>query len=185
MKRIPGFDELPQNEVVEFEKLKVGAYICQIKSVEDVEDKEYLKIKFDIVDGEYKNWFNDMSQGNLDNWSSQGTTYRSYKDTATRFFKAFITAIEKSNAKSNFRWNWDEKTLVGKYFVAVYGEEEYEDQFGDVKVNVKVQDIRSIPALREGAIKLPELKKLKTKSETKPETNNYKGIDISDDDLPF
>ena len=120
----------------------------------------------------------------MNDWSNQGTTYRSYKDSANRFFKAFITAIEKSNAKSNYRWNWDEKSLIGKYFVAVFGEEEYEDQYGEVKVSVKVQDIRSIPALRENAIEIPPLKKLKKKSETKPATS-YTSINISDDDLPF
>ena len=110
MREIKGFNSLPQNEIVEFENLEKGAYICQIKSVEDVEEKEYLKIKFDIVDGKYKGWFSEMAGDDLDSWSNQGTTYRSYKENAARFFKAFITAIEKSNAKSNYRWNWDEKT---------------------------------------------------------------------------
>lgn len=185
MREIKGFNSLPQNEVVEFENLEKGAYICQIKSVEDVEEKEYLKIKFDIVDGKYKGWFSEMSGDDLEVWSNQGTTYRSYKENAARFFKAFITAIEKSNAKSNYRWNWDEKSLIGKYFVAVFDEEEYEDAFGDVKVAIKVQDIRSIPALKEGAIKLPGLKRLKKKTEPKPVLSSYKSIDINDDDLPF
>ena len=184
MRQIKDFDKLPNEEVVEFESLEKGAYICQIKDVEDVVEKEYLKIKFDIVDGKYKGWFDNYANGVLNDWSNQGTTYRSYKDSANRFFKAFITAIEKSNAKSNYRWNWDEKSLVGKYFVAVFGEEEYEDQYGEVKVSVKVQDIRSIPALRENAIQIPPLKKLKKKSETKPATS-YTSINISDDDLPF
>ena len=37
----------------EYDKLPAGAYICVIKTVEDVPDKEYLKIEYDIADGKY------------------------------------------------------------------------------------------------------------------------------------
>lgn len=182
MRKINDWEKLDsENEVVEFESIKPGAYICKILQVQDEINKEYLKIKFDVVDGEFKDFFTNRFQ--LDNWSNQGTTYRSYKDTATKFFRAFITAIEKSNAKNNYRWDWNEQSLVGKYFVAVFGEEEYLDKNNEIQISVKVQDIRSIPALREGKIELPKLKKLKIKSVESTTTNN--NYDISDDDLPF
>ena len=182
MKEIKNWNELDsENEVVEFKSIKPGAYICKILEVVDVVDKEYLKIKFDIVDGEYKNYFSDRNQ--LGNWSSQATTYRSYKSTATKFFRAFITAIEKSNVKTKYKWDWNEKSLIGKYFVAVYGEEEYLNNDNEVAINLKVQDIRSIPALREGKIETPKLKKLKVKSVENVATNNNNYLD--DEDVPF
>lgn len=180
MKKINGFENLPEEEVVEFDSLKPGAYICCIRDVEDVFSKEYLKIKFDIADGEKKGFFH---KDDLDEWSNQGTTYRSYKDSASKFFKAFITAIEKSNTHKNYKWDWNEKSLIGRFFVAVFGEEEYENQDGDIKIVVKCQDIRSIQALREGKIEIPPLKKLKVRKN--PETAAYQNQTINDDDLPF
>ena len=38
-------------------RLEPGIYLCQIISYEDKEDKQYLKVKFDITDGVYKNYF--------------------------------------------------------------------------------------------------------------------------------
>lgn len=181
MKEIKNWDELDgSSETVEFLNIEKGAYICQIKEVEDVTDKEYLKIKFDVVDGKFKNYFSENYL--LQNWPNQGTLYKSYKDTASKFFRAFITAIEKSNANKNYKWNWDERTLVGKYVVVVFGEEEYQDKETlEVKVSVKPVDTRSIQAYKEGKIELPPLKKLKTKIEKQNEPE----FEVSDDDLPF
>ena len=57
MKKINGFENLPEEEVVEFDSLKKGIYICCIRDAEDIFSKEYLKIKFDIADGEKKGFF--------------------------------------------------------------------------------------------------------------------------------
>jgi len=132
-----------------------GAYICRITGVIDHPDREYLEINFDIAEGEYKNYYSDLFKQFGGNW--RGRIYRSYKEKAMVFFKAFIVAVEKSNP--GYTWNWDENSLINRLVVVVFGEEEYlwEDE---LRINVKPQDTRSIEALREGKIKLPTLKKL-------------------------
>ena len=91
---------------------------------------------------------------------------RSYKTNALPFFKAFITAVEKTN--QGYHWDWDEKKLIGKNVIAIFGEEEYLDNEGNVKIATRVTEFRSIEAYNEGKLKAPELKKL-PEEEKKPE----------------
>lgn len=179
MKQASNWNEIEKSEVVEFNNLGAGIYHAQIKTVEDVTDKEYLKITFDFVDGDFKGEGARLEK-EFGKWSNTFTIYKSYKENATKFFKAFITAIEKTN--KGYIWNWDEKTLVGKYFVAVMGEEEYQAESGEIKVSVKCVEQRSFEAEKNGDIKVPELKKLKVVEQKTPEPVV---ADISDDDLPF
>ena len=183
-----GYDEIEENEVVEGVRVKIGPQPVQIKEVIDNADKQYLEIHFDFCQGEYKNYVASLKENTgAENWPNIGIYRASYKETATKFFKAFITAVQKSN--NGYVWNWNEQTLKGKYFVANMGEEEYEKD-GEIKVTVKIREPRSIEAWQKGEIKTPELKKLKKK----PEDNNNSNdpfanlfIDgakpVSDDDL--
>lgn len=139
-----------------------GIYICKVEDATDVGEKEYLKVKFDIADvadPANQEFIGEMGSRNeqFKSWPNVGTITKSYKKSALPFFKAFITAIEKSNP--GFIWRWDETTLKGKLFVAVFGEEEWWNG-EEIRVNCKVQEVRSIPAYKEGNIKLPELKKM-------------------------
>lgn len=70
----------------EYTKLQPGGYICQITKVEDFSEKEYLKIEYDIADGEFKKYFKELSE-KFNFWG--GNFIRSYKDSALPFFKAF------------------------------------------------------------------------------------------------
>jgi len=189
MKKIENWNEV--SETSGFKDLKVGAFVCKILKVEDLSDKEYIKVTFDIVEGELKNYFQEASD-RLGKWLYAGQEIRSYKTNALPFFKAFITAIEKSN--DGYKWNWNEQSLVGKKIVAVFGEEEYAALDGSIGVGIKVQEWRSAVALREGKIKLPTLKKLKgtattTKTDNTTEDNEsfYESSKklAAEEDLPF
>lgn len=190
MKQSNNWNEIEANEVVENVKVVPGIYHAQIKKVEDVEEKEYLKIYFDFVDGELKGEAARQEKA-FGSYPNQFIIYKSYKETATKFFKAFITAIEKSN--KNYVWNWNEQSLVGKYFVAVFGEEEYLTQENEVKVSCKCVEQRSIEAEKKGEIKVPELKKLKVQAQAAPtqttNTNPFGTIatdfEIDESNLPF
>jgi len=176
------WEEVKESEVVEGLKLVPGAYPVQIKEVIDHPDKEYLEIRFDIVkDKTYADWFKKQEES-FGTWPNAGIYRASYKETATKFFKAFITAIQKSN--QGYVWNWDEKSLKGKFFVAVFGEEEYKATDGTIKVSIKCREARSIEAWQKGEIKTPELKKFIPKVEElfNDLNNNYT---INNDDLPF
>lgn len=171
MKQINNFETIKETST----GIAPGAYICKIVDVEDLTEKQYLKIFFDIADGDFKDYYSILEQRSH-NW--YGVIYRSYKDSALPYFKSFITAVEKSNPQ--FTWRWDEKELKGKYIVVVLGEEEYDDE-GEIKVSIRPQDVRSLPALRDGKIKVPSLKKL-TVTNTKTE---QPVIEVKNEDLPF
>ena len=171
MKEIKKWDEISENGV----SLKAGIYVCQIVEVEDVQDKSYLKIYFEIIDGEFKEYFSNRQEKEK-KWPFNGTFIRSYKDNALSYFKSFITAVEKSNPK--FVWKWNENDLVDQKIVVVFGEEEYESD-GEIKVSVKPVEIRSLIALKEGKIKIPLIKRLKS-TDIKAET-----AIVAEEDLPF
>lgn len=182
MKKINNFDEI--QESTGFRRLSPGGYICAIYHVEDVPNKEYLKVDFDIVKGDEKGYFKKLYDSDTrkdKQWPNAGTTYRSYKDNAIPMFKGFITAIEKSN--KNFKWAWDESKLEKKYFGAVIGEEEYQNQKGAVKVRNHVVGIRSVEAIESGDFDIPELKKLDAASVTK-QTNDNVVNPFADDEPP-
>lgn len=175
MKIIENFEKIQIDNTY----IKPGAYICKIINVKDFPNNEYLQIDFEFVDGEFKNICTDFYKKE-NKWPYFGTTYRSYKDSAVRFFKAFITAIEKSN--QNWVWQWDENKLKDCYFVAVFGEEEYLNDKKEIKISTKLQEIRSVEALNNNEIKIPPLKKLSINHDN----NIVEPItEISDDDVPF
>lgn len=170
MKQINNWEELKADEG--FKSVKPGPYIVKIVEVEDVASSEYLKIKFDIAEGELKGEY-ARQQETFGNWPNQATIYKSYKDSCGQYFKRFITAVEKSNP--GYVWDWDERKLVGKLFVANFGEEE-DDYNGEFKIKLKVREERSIEAFKNGDIKVPKLKKLKVKEES---------FEIKEEDLPW
>jgi hypothetical protein len=193
MKKIEGFGEVV--EVGAKRVLVPGPYVCKITAVTDNTAREYLEINFDITEGAYKDYFGDIEKAIGKNYAR---AFRSYTDKALPYFKAFVTAVEKSN--KGYAWDWNEQSLIGKTVVIVFGEEEYDDgQSNEIKKNVKPQEFRSTEALREGKIKTPELKMLddakrkeivtravatNTKSSV-PQSKNLKAIEVADEDLPF
>ena len=188
MRKIENWEQIKDtDEQGNSTRLEPGAYVCKILKVEDVEDKEYLKIAFDITEGEFKGYFKELFNNNTNAdkvWSSGGILYRSYKKTAERFFASFITAIEKSN--DGYKWNWDEQSLKNKTFVGNFREEEYISD-GELKVSVKCHETRSTQALKDGNIKPLEIKRV-----SEEELRSYGLLDdketkvsVQDDDLPF
>lgn len=189
MKKIVGYDLV--NEAGEISLLPPGPYVCKILDVIDYPDKEYLEVKFDIVEGQYKEYFKTLEENTQ---KQLGRTFRSYKTKALPFFKAFITAVEKSN--KGYTWDWNEKTLINKFVVIVFGEEEYIDDskpVWEVKTSVKAQEFRSGEKYRAGEIKTPAKKLLSEEDRKKLEehnrnsngSNSTSSIEISDEDLPF
>lgn len=182
MKKIENWNEV--KEAGNYKVLPAGPQICRITGAVDYIDKEYLEILFEIVDGEYKGYFTELSKAFPDNrWG--GRAIRSYKAKALSFFKSFTTAVEKSNP--GYKWDFDEKKLIGKFVVVNFGEEEWETPEGELKVLVKAQEFRSLVAFREGKIKTLDIKKLKKveKKDKDPFADLNNDFNISNDDLPF
>ena len=169
MKAINNFDKIQENS--SFEKLPVGGYIIKILAVDDVPEKEYLKIFFDINEGEKKGFFTKAFKEDTraeKKWPNAGSFIRSYKEKALPMFKGFTNAIENSN--KGYSWNFDEKSLVNKVVGLVIGEEEYVNQKGQLRKRTYVSAVRSVDTIKKGDFTVPELKKLdatKVSSQTK------------------
>lgn len=180
-----------------FQKLEKGIYLCRIISFENEEEKQYLKIKFDIAEGKFKDYFT-QNEKNFGEWPRDGYEYRSYKETAMPFFKGFITALERSNQGYSFiKSGYDFKSINNKLFVGIFGEEEIPvtDDNGNIIVKVRLQKIASTDRLAAGDLKVPEIKRLSDDECERLEKQSYtdKIVEqrqqtqkkITEDDLPY
>lgn len=179
-------------DVAEYEKPVPGAYIVKIVNVEDVEDKQYLRIEYDFAEGEFKDYYQSLFISK-NFWG--GTTYRSYKPTALSFFKAFKTALEESN--HGYKFNAENlRDMVGKRVGLVLGEEEYKGNDGTIKTRLYTSATRSVKAIQSWDFKVPDLKKLKVQGggaksgsysapTAKAAQTNFAEIQDDDSELPF
>jgi len=173
-------------EETSFDRLVPGGYVCGIVSVIDEEKKEYLKIEYDIAEGEQKNYYRKL-QESKNFWG--GSFIRSYKETALGFFKGFLTALEKSNG--NFKaatFDNDPQKLKRLLIGLVLGEEEYKANDGEIKKRLYVSELRSVDSIRKGDFKVPELKKyqVSSSSQTSASDGFYPTDENKDDgDCPF
>jgi hypothetical protein len=166
-------------EAEDFKRLVEGAYVCKITSVEDAADKEYLKVEYDIAEGEFKNYYSDLFESRKF-WG--GRLIRSYKESALRFFKSFVTAVENSN--KGFEFDEDKlNELKGKLIGLVLGEEEYVKADQNMAVRLYVSQTRSVDEVRKGGIVPPVRKELKP---TVADKKAFEALAMTaDDELPF
>lgn len=208
MRRINDWKNIKESGT--FERLAPGGYIVKILNVKDFPEKEYLKISFDIAEGDKKGFFKksfDNDTRDQKKWPNGGSFIRSYKQTAASMFKGFVSAVEASN--KGYTFDFDEQTLVGKVVGLVLGDEEFLNQKGQVRTRTYVNAVRSVEAIKNGDYKVPELKKLDaskvttaaTTTSSAPfvdpfadapapapaKTEETKTVDefFTDDDLPF
>lgn len=177
--------------VQEFTKFKnpVGGFICEIKTVEDVPEKEYLRIGYDIAEAlnnEQKEFVGMYEKRKKERDFDYPTTVVSYKENSLPFFKGFITALENSNR--GYKWDNDETKFVGKLIGFVIGEEEYEGKNKNgvpkVKVRTYVAERHSVDAIKEGDFDVPEFKKL-TKAPVERASNPFANNGAAPEKNPF
>lgn len=157
MKKIINIDAV--QEAGESKRLVAGGYVCKYTTVTDVADKEYLSMEYDIAEGEFKDYYKDLSD-RAGFWG--GRCIRSYKEKALPMFKRMCSAVSKSNSGFIFdgNTNADESTLVGKKVGMILGEEEYIGNDGSVKTRLYVVRECAVEKIVAGDFKVPELKKL-------------------------
>lgn len=112
----------------EFPTLKPGAYPCAIMSVEDVQEKEYLRVLVDICAGEHKDFFSDPFYA--DKPFAHSLIF-SYKETALGMLKGRLHVITDCNPGFDAEAAINagkEQMLVGKACGVVFREEEYYDR---------------------------------------------------------
>ncbi len=166
-----------------FKKLPAGGYIAEIKAVEDVPAKEYLKVIYDIATGEFKGIYSD-------DWGKEHpyahSFVRSYKEKALGMFKGFLRSVDESNGtkfESRAEKGFPEGELVGKVVGLLIGYEEYRTNRGDIGQRTRVTATRSVETIRSGNFKVPELKAL---GETQTANSPVAGFEqVNEEDLPF
>ena len=112
-------------------------------------------------------------------WSNSAIKYvpLGEEENQVKMLKSFITAYENSNG-CQFDWGKDWNQLDGKNIGLVFGSEEYINQNGDLKLNNKLREFRSIDKVDN--VKIPKVKLL---NGTYVEYENYTKKEESND--PF
>lgn len=167
----------------EYPKVTPGGYNCIITSVEDVEAKEYLKLEYDITDGEFKGYYRDLYTAK----SFWGASFiKSYKEKAMPFFKAMLTALENSNPKFKVAdFGDDPSKLRGLKVGLVLGEEEYKAKDGTIKTRLYVAEVRSIDIIKKNDFEVPNKKMLSQSDVQAQPVIKKEDFDTDDDDLPY
>ncbi len=163
------------NDVQEFSdrpKLPLGAYVCKVRRavVQSNDFGEQLCLLFDIVEGEFKGFFDaDFKASTRADKKWKGVLRQfipvddgSEKDEWTKSsFKGMTTSFEKSNP--GYQWNWDEASLSGKMVGILFRNEEWEYEN---KTGWAVRPFRaiSVDSVRSGDFTLPKDKPLKNKT---------------------
>lgn len=183
MKPIENYENV-QASSGEFARPTAGGYVCKIVYVEDIpldpntNKGDYLRIEYDIADGDFKGYYKEQFDKWGGNWIA--SLIRSYKEKAQGMFKHFTNCIEQSNA--GYEWDWNEKGLIGKVVGFVLGEEEYKNSAGEIKTKLTVNQVKTVEEIKNGDFKVPAPKKLATQ----PSTNDFVPLaPATDDDLPF
>lgn len=163
------------DNIREFVRFKnpVGGFICKIVNVQDVPEKEYLKVFYDIAEAvspEQEEFVGMYERRKAERQFEYPSTVVSYKENSLAFFKGFVTALESSNPK--YKFDSDESKMVGLKIGFVIAEEEYEgrDKNGAPKIKVRtyVAERHSVQAIKDGDFNVPEFKKLEQATTTKP-----------------
>lgn len=171
MKPIEGYEQAPAytGEVM---VLPAGLYKCVIKQVNVVEDskrREQMVICFDIVEGtqkdgyqsataEYKGFYEKQFQARKQadpsvKWG--GIIRQLTHGDSLPFFKGIMTSVEKSNP--GYRWDWNERGLVGKYFGGIFQREEFLTGDGQKKMATKCIQVRSLEGLKDAKVPMDKL----------------------------
>lgn len=179
------WDEIEEKDG--FDNPKPGAYIAMITRVDDVEEKEYLRIEWDFAEGEYKG-NNQETYDRAAFWPM--VLYRSYKESALGFFKSFKTALENSNR--GYAFDEDHlQDMVGRFVGVVLGEEGYINNNGDHKKRLYVAQTRSVEAIQKGEYTVPAYREKdgqkgqKANSQTNSGWGNYSAPPASGDSFTY
>lgn len=183
------------------EQLPIGGYEVKIISVkEEVFDwGARLAIAFDIVEGEYKGFYQkdfDNQNGEDKKWRGVYRIYEpkddgSEKDAWTKkTFNNLIFCLEDSNPNYHFDWDPLEKgdfsQFKGKLLGMLFRNEEWEmNNNGEYRTgwSTKPFSVLSTGDIKDGNFKMPKDKPLKNKTNT---SNSFTPMaDDDDGELPF
>lgn len=185
MQKPAGYDQA--EAFTGFKVIPPGGHICKILKAEVTSTqtgREKMILFFDIAEGDYAGYYLEQynrkkSNNPESNW--QGTFHQLTEDNSLPYFKGMIESIEKSNP--GFEFNWDERTLVGKLFGGVFGQEEYESRDGEIKLSTKLRFIRTVDDVRKG-VEIPKIKTVNGEYR-EPAPRSFGGQVFPEAEIPF
>lgn len=176
------------------EILPTGGYVCKILNAEVLNYSwgSTLVISFDIIEGNYKDFWRHDYNNQMDGdkkwrgtWrinlpSGDGSQQDVWKQNAVNNLAA---VLEECNP--GYTWDWDENHLKGKVLGILYREFEWELN-GNSGISTEAYSCTDLESIRAGKFKIAKCRKLKRKEVETPESNaSIASIDSDDDDLPF
>lgn len=173
------------------EKLPAGGYVAKILNAEIVEYSwgSVLVLAHDITEGEYTGfWKDDYDTNEREDRKWRGNIRitlpkgdGSDKDEwAKRAFNNLVWAAEYCNP--GYKWNWDEKTLVGKEIGVLYRNKEWAMN-GQTGWTTEACSVVSSESIRDNTFRVPKDKPLANKPVV-PAAPTFTVLD-DDGELPF
>lgn len=154
--------------------LEPGGYVCRITAIQDVPEREYIWVIYDVAEGPKAHIYSGL--GIDDDWKHRFT--RSYKESAAGMFKAFYKRIEESNR--GFVWDGcNEQQFVGKEVGLVFGKELYTNDKGEDKERTVVSYVVASQDIRNGDFKIPQVKDKRTQVSASSSFDNYSDVPFS------
>ena len=175
-----------------FDPLPKGAYVLKILRAEECTTKKgdgaYIKVAFDIAEGEYKDFYKKQFDAITDedkHWPYDGIyNLAAPDDDSPQWmidgFGTFIAALEDSN--SGYHWDWDETKWKNLIIGALFRIEQNKAN-GNVYDHTKPYWFRPADAVRNKKYgRLPKDKIIKAK----PASDSFINVpDGEEDEIPF
>lgn len=185
MRKPTGWDDV-EAATGEFKKLTAGGHPCIILKADITKARsgaEMLALVFDIDEGdEFAGYFASQYTRFLDKdgdnakWPNAGVYRQLTEGKSMGYFKGMLMNIEASNP--GYKWDWNEKSLVGKKFGGVFQEERYlSTRDGSEKTRVNCIAVRPVNGIEN--VTVP-----KVKDNTHRDQQNGFGASVGDE-IPF
>lgn len=203
MRPVKGYSEATATNFNTPERLPAGGYVIRVLDVkeENYQWGDVIVLRFDIVEGEQKGFFDKQYRAMSDEYKKWKGTYRlnvpspksSSEDDMKKynrslgFFKAQIEAFNSSNnINIDCSKEWNVSTLKGKTVGAVFGNKEWEY---DGRTGWFTNCDHLVPAddIREGNFSVPKDRPLKEKQVKSSSGDIYSDFEecIGDQAVPF
>lgn len=183
-----GYDEVEAGNG-EYTPIQLGGHKLIVKKIEEVTSQSgynYLKVEFDTAqDDTQPNYYAEQYKNDTrenKKWGGSAVIFPTDREGKTsKTFKQFCTSIEKSN-NSKIQWGAGfESSIVNKKIGGVFGEEEYTNANGEVKVARKLFWWRSTENVMDANV--PDKREVEKPQQT--DANGFMNIPDNLDELPF
>lgn len=207
IKKDKNWDSISAYGYGNFQTLPKGGYVCRIIKAEEKTDRNgnpQIHIAFDIIEGEYKNYFMDLFNARKSraddpakiSYPFEGQAWISvldYQNSSKQSskFKGFCTALEESG---NDIWTPKDELILNEVAKAEVGIvfQAQEQEYNDKRFWRSVPwGFRSIETIRGGEFFVPDDKPLETNTNGYSMPQPVSGLDgvdsfsAAEDDIPF